>query len=83
MIWHQWERENRNIVFRYHFRQDSFKRGIIVVYPKDLQPAMTLTPLISPHNIQRDQGGKGTDSVRGVCPLSSRRDQLVAWKNGN
>ena len=30
------------------------------------------------HNIHRDQGGKGTDSVRGVCPLSSRRDQLVA-----
>jgi hypothetical protein len=33
------------------------------------------------HNIHRDQGGKGTDSVRGVCPLSSRRNQLVAWKN--
>ena len=33
------------------------------------------------HNIHRDQGGKGTDSVRGVCPLSSRRNQLVAWKS--
>ena len=41
MIWHQWKRENRNIVFRRSCRQDSFKRGIIVVYSKDLRPAMT------------------------------------------
>jgi hypothetical protein len=41
MIWNQWKRENQNIVFRHHHRQDSFKRGIIVVCQKKRRPAMT------------------------------------------
>jgi len=41
MIRHQLKGENRNMVFLQSFRQDSLKNSIIVVLPKDLQPAIT------------------------------------------
>jgi hypothetical protein len=41
MIRHQLKGENRNMVFLQSCRQDSLKSSIIVVFPKDLQPAIT------------------------------------------
>ena len=49
MIRHQLKRENRNMVFLQSFRQDSLKSRIIVVFPKDLQPAIsTIECMVSP-----------------------------------